>query len=63
MHPLDFIPMALVGVTNCKSDNMAARKTCAPIYLHLLAVIAKINRNNQVNAIKNEHSHFSEGPG
>ena len=32
-------------------------------YLHLPVVIATINRNNQVNAIRNEHSHCSEGLG
>ena len=45
---------------------MAASKTCMNMllfYLHLPAVIAKINRNNQVNAIRNEHSYCSEGLG
>ena len=32
-------------------------------YLHLLVVIVKIKRNNQVNAIRNEHSCCSEGLG
>ena len=32
----------------------------APIS-HLLVVIAKINRNNQGNEIRNGHSHCSEG--
>ena len=42
---------------------MAAHKTCMNMllfYFHLLVVIAKINRNNQVNAIRNEHSYCSE---
>ena len=45
---------------------MAACKTCMNMllfYSHLLVVIAKINRNNQANTIRNEHSHCSEGLG